>query len=389
MRLGAVEVMRPSWMGASKAAFACPQYCPTPSSARWWGAMRLAVSCSAQGGGVLVTGAAGFIGSHVVERLLWMGERVVAIDSMSEGSGPYPAAWKEHNTRFLQALSDEGDTPGTVKFIRADIRDRQAVEAAFQDPAGISRVCHLAAVSGVADTLQRPEEGVAVNVGGTALLMDCAGRAGCRSFVLASSGSVYGDTASPRAMREEEASRELISPYAASKMSAELMAPVFSSMHGLPATVLRVFTTYGPRGRPDMVVQRFMERMLSGQSIQQFGSGESFRDYVYVEDVACAFTTALFHDALDAAPTGPTRTYNVAGGRCITLAQLIRLVEEATGVQAQVEVREQRQADVRGTYADISAAELWLGWKPEVSLEEGLRRTVEWTLTDHGYVTGQ
>mmetsp|Transcript_20880 Transcript_20880/g.57905 ORF Transcript_20880/g.57905 Transcript_20880/m.57905 type:complete len:275 (+) Transcript_20880:99-923(+) len=135
MRLGAVEVMRPSWMGASKAAFACPQYCPTPSSARWWGAMRLAVSCSAQGGGVLVTGAAGFIGSHVVERLLWMGERVVAIDSMSEGSGPYPAAWKEHNTRFLQALSDEGDTPGTVKFIRADIRDRQAVEAAFQDPA--------------------------------------------------------------------------------------------------------------------------------------------------------------------------------------------------------------------------------------------------------------
>ena len=272
-------------------------------------------------GAWLVTGAAGFIGSHVVERLLRSGAKVIAIDNLDE-NGPYPVEWKEANVDLLADVAVKTRESGSrLVFARCDARDRARLHALFQGgdelPTGIddldsldegddepmpavSRVIHLGARSGVASAASDPEGAVDANVASTAVLLDLAARQHCASFTLASSGSVYGEchvdeSGEPIASVERDSTSDPISPYAATKRAAGLMSRAYVSpgSGGMRVTVCRVFTVYGPRGRPDMAVYRFITALQSGDRIFRFGDGNStWRDYLHVDDVVSGLISA-------------------------------------------------------------------------------------------------
>ena len=332
---------------------------------------RAALSVRAEKRTVLVTGGAGVVGSHVVAALLRRGADVVSLDPCTS-NWPYPAAWKESNLQLLRAVAEESG--GRLHVCRGSCVDRGDVSAALQAAGRVSSVLHLAAFSGVAGTLA--EDAISVNVGGTGVVAELARRAGVERFVLASSGAVYGDRG--EAMRdtgysEAHAADAPLSVYAATKRSAELVTHAAVVNSGMCATVLRLFTVYGERGRPDMAPYRFVRDITAGTPLTVYGDGGAWRDYVHVSDVAAAALAA----ALDTSRE-PFRVYNVAGGRAVRLRDFISAVEVACGKQASVTRLPERAGDVGGTHADIRKAARELGWHPAVSLEEGLRHTAAW-----------
>ena len=368
-------------------------------------------------GAWLVTGAAGFIGSHVVERLLRSGAKVIAIDNIDE-NGPYPVEWKEANVDLLADVAVKTRGKGSrLVFARCDARDRARLHALFQGgdelPTGIddldsldegddepmpavSRVIHLGARSGVASAASDPEGAVDANVASTAVLLDLAARQHCASFTLASSGSVYGEchvdqSGEPIASVENDSTSDPISPYAATKRAAELMARAYVSpgSGGMRVTVCRVFTVYGPRGRPDMAVYRFITALQSGDRIFRFGDGNStWRDYLHVDDVVSGLISAAVRG--ETAETAGVVDHkpafaivNLASGTPTRLGELIDAVARSVGldeasVGEMVLEKPGRVGDVGGTYADVSAARLLIGWAPEVGLEDGVARTAGW-----------
>ena len=332
-----------------------------------------ALSVRAEKRTVLVTGGAGFVGSHAIAALLRRGADVVSLDPCTS-NWPYPAAWKESNLQLLRAVAD--DTGSSLHICRGSCVERGDVSAALQAAGRVSSVLHLAAFSGVAGTLA--EEAISVNVGGTAVVAELARKAGVERFVLASSGAVYGDRG--EAMRdvgysEAHAADAPLSVYAASKRSAELVTHAAVVNGGMCATVLRLFTVYGERGRPDMAPYRFVRDISVGTPLTVYGDGGAWRDYVHVEDVAACFLAAAFDTSRE-----PFRLFNVAGGQAVRLRDFIRAVEAACGKQASLVRLPERAGDVGGTHADVRKALRELGWRPAVSLEEGLRRTAAWWL---------
>ena len=309
---------------------------------------------------VLVTGAAGFIGSILAQRLLDEGREVVALDSLDSF---YSVAEKRRNLASLESAK-------RFEFVEADVRDARALGRLLSGPRP-DGVVHLAALAGVRPSLERPAEYADVNVVGTARLLEACVRAGVDRFVFASSSSVYGERADGEPFRETDSVGHPISPYAATKRAGELLAHSFHHTHGLSVVCARIFTAYGPRQRPDLAVRAFAERILRGEPIPVFGDGKSVRDFTYVEDLVDGLVRALDSGL-------PFEVLNLAGGCTVTVLEVLELLERALGRSARIEWLPRQTGDVSRTWADIGAAHRLLGYAPRTSLEQGIARFVEW-----------
>lgn len=307
---------------------------------------------------VLVTGAAGFIGSTLVDRLLAEGREVVGLDVFDAF---YAEALKRRNLR--SALKQPG-----FRLVVADVRDSSALEALLAE--GFGAIVHLAALAGVRPSLERPGDYADVNVTGTTRLLEAACRHGSPRIVLASSSSVYGER-SEGPFRETDTVDHPVSPYAATKKACELLAHAFHHSAGLPVCCARIFTAYGPRQRPDLAIRKFAERMLCDEPIPIYGDGSSQRDFTYVDDLVEGLVRAL--DAgID------WSVLNFGAGRTVPLLEVVRVLEETLGVKARLEWLPMQPGEVSRTWADIRAARAALGYAPSVSFEEGVRRFVTW-----------
>lgn len=308
---------------------------------------------------ILLTGAAGFIGSHTAERLLAAGHGVTGLDNFDPYYDPaikhrnIEAAKRNPNYRFI-----EGD------FTSAELLDRLLPEGRFD------AVIHLAAQAGVRPSLVDPLRYARVNISGVITLLEALRRHGPKRLVAASSSSVYGNT-TPVPFREDAICVQPQSPYGASKRAGEVYCGMYSQLYGLKTIVVRPFTVYGPRQRPDMAIAAFARRILLGETITLFGDGSSARDYTFVQDLVGGLLGAL------AFPVS-FGIYNLGGEHPISLSGLVEALERATGRKALVERAPMQAGDVERTYADVARARKDLGYNPEVPLEEGLRRTVEW-----------
>ncbi|MFP4224309.1 MAG: GDP-mannose 4,6-dehydratase [Phycisphaeraceae bacterium] len=318
---------------------------------------------------VLVTGAAGFIGSHLAQALLAQGRRVVGMDNFCSF---YDPAIKRRNVAEL------AQSPG-FEFVEADIRDRKAVFGAMAVHRPGAAV-HLAAMAGVRPSIENPDLYAAVNLSGTVNLLDAAVEHGARRFVFASSSSVYGNNRKVP-FAEADPVDEPISPYAATKKAGELLTHTYWHVHRLPVVCLRFFTVFGPRQRPDLAIAKFLQRVSDGRPIPVFGDGSTSRDYTYVGDIVSGVVAALDHcsDHMpgEGGPTGH-RVYNLGGSTPVTLSEMIATIERVVGRRAKIDPRPAQPGDVNRTVADLARARQELGYEPTTRLEEGIARQWAW-----------
>jgi UDP-glucuronate 4-epimerase len=308
---------------------------------------------------VLVTGAAGFIGSTLVDRLLAEGREVVGLDSFDPF---YPEDQKQRNLASALGAS-------TFQLVRGDIRNADTVASLFSETR-FNSVVHLAALTGVRPSLELPAVYADVNVHGTSIVLEAAVNHGNPRVVFASSSSVYGEREGGP-FRETDPVERPISPYAATKRAGELVAHAFHHAHDLSVTCARIFTAYGPRQRPDLAIRKFAERMLEGVPIPVFGDGHSLRDFTYVDDLVDGLVKAIDRD-LDFA------ILNLGCGRKVTVLEVIELLEKTLRVPAEIEWLPAQTGDVRRTWSDTRAAREALGFEPRVSIEEGIARFADW-----------
>ena len=308
-------------------------------------------------GTYLVTGAAGFIGSKTAERLLERGDAVVGIDNMNDY---YDVRLKEERVEALTRF-------GAFTFRKLDIEDLGALEALAAEYR-FDAVVNLAARAGVRYSMDNPFIYMSTNAMGTLNLLDLCRKRGIGKFVLASTSSLYAGQEMP--FSETLAVNTPISPYAASKKAAEAMSYSYHYLYGIDVTVVRYFTVYGPSGRPDMSVYRFIKWIDEGTPLEVFGDGSQSRDFTYVDDIAEGTVRAL-------RPLG-FEVINLGGSEPHRLDEMIGLVEKYTGKKARIDHKPFHKADIMATWADTGKAERLLGWKATVGLEEGIRRSVEW-----------
>lgn len=311
---------------------------------------------------VLVTGAAGFIGSHLVERLLTQGYRVVGLDNFDDFYSP---AIKCNNIRTL--AQKDG-----FQLVEGDIRDAPFLDRVFSEN-DIGVVAHLAARAGVRPSLEAPLLYQDVNIRGTINLLEASRTFGVERFVFASSSSVYG-LGAEAPFSESGSLGYPISPYAASKAAGELFCRTYSHLYRLPVVVLRLFTVYGPRQRPEMAIHRFVRMVDEGQEVSLFGDGGAERDYTYIDDIVAGFEAAL--DRRE----GTFDIFNLGGGKAVDLNYLLSLIEGALGKKARIRKLSPQPGDVPLTLADIRRAQAALGYRPRVRIEEGIGLFVRWYL---------
>jgi UDP-glucuronate 4-epimerase len=312
-------------------------------------------------GRILLTGAAGFIGSHLTDRLLARGEEVVGLDLFDAF---YDPAIKERN--LASARDHQGFT-----LVRGDIRDTDLLRSL---PADVGAVVHLAARAGVRPSIQDPALYTSVNVLGTTTLLDFARERGIRPFVFASSSSVYGNNEKVP-FHEEDRVDHPISPYAATKKAGELLCHTATHLDGITTACLRFFTVYGPRQRPDLAIHKFARLMAAGEEIPMFGDGSTQRDYTYIDDILDGV-----EGALDFARREEARfeIFNLGESRTVSLTEMIQVVGEEMGVEPRIRRLPMQPGDVLRTWADVSRARELLGYDPRTDFREGIRRFVEW-----------
>jgi UDP-glucuronate 4-epimerase len=308
---------------------------------------------------VLVTGAAGFIGSHVVDALLAKGDKVIGVDCFNDYYDPQV---KEKN------ISQHKDNPNFVLY-RDDIVDMKAMRIVFSKHK-IDKICHLAARAGVRPSIQEPLLYNEVNITGTLNLLELAREFNVKYFVSASSSSVYGKNKKVPFSETDNVDNP-VSPYAATKKAGELLCYTYSHLYNINVTCLRFFTVYGPRGRPDMAPYMFTKNIMEGKSIKKFGNGSSKRDYTYIADITDGVIKALDKEFR-------YEIINLGNSDTIDLNSFISLVEEITNKKAIIEQLPDQPGDVPITYADPKKAEELLGFKAKTSFREGMRKFYEW-----------
>ncbi len=318
---------------------------------------------------MLLTGGAGFIGSHVAEALLRCGAQLIIVDNLDEF---YPPAWKKANLEEVRQV-------GAYDFFQLDICDVEElgkVMARTQPEV----VVHLAARAGVRPSIEQPRLYERVNVGGTVNLLEAAREFGVRRFVFGSSSSVYGAT-SRAPFSENQVELRPISPYAATKLAGEMLAYTYAHLFALPVVCLRFFTAYGPRQRPDLAIHKFTALTEAGKPVPFFGDGTSGRDYTYVDDIVAGVLAAVDYEVPLVHGGAPFDVFNLGNSHPVTLAELVRLLEAALGRKMQLDRKPPQPGDVPLTWADISKARRLLRYQPGTPIEEGLKRFVQWYRT--------
>jgi len=313
---------------------------------------------------VLITGGAGFIGSHLTERLLARGDSVTALDEFNDY---YDPAIKRAN---VASFLDRAD----YRLVEGDIRDAARVDRLFHD-SGFDAVVHLAARAGVRPSLAQPILYEEVNCIGTLHLLEAARHHGPENFVFGSSSSVYGiNEKVPFA--EDDPVEQPISPYATTKRAGELLCFNYHHLYGLKTSCLRFFTVYGPRQRPEMAIHKFTRRLARGDSIPMFGDGSTRRDYTYIDDIIDGVVAAL--DARFG-----FEILNLGGAETTSLADLVRWIAGELEVEPTIEYLPDQPGDVPLTYADVAKARRLLGYAPRVPIREGIKKFVEWYRTNN------
>jgi len=320
---------------------------------------------------LLVTGIAGFIGSHLAERLLARGDALVGLDCYEETL--YPAALHEQNLAVVRAAASSRG--GALDFVHGDLADEATVNALFEQHR-FDAVVHLGGIAGVRPSLAHPLRYERSNVRGTLVVLEAMRRAGVRRLVFASSSSVYGSR-SEVPFREIDPAVHPASPYAATKRAGELLCDNYAGLYGLNVASLRFFTVYGPRQRPEMAIHKFARHILAGEPLPFYGDGSTARDYTFIDDIIDGVVAALDSTAADGSTSGH-RIYNLGGSRTTSLSQLVTLLERAIGKPAQLDRQPDQPGDVPITCADVTEAERAFGYRPKVAIEDGMTRFVDW-----------
>ena len=308
---------------------------------------------------ILVTGAAGFIGSHMTDRLLSCGHRVVGIDNFCDF---YDQAIKRRNLESAMKHSN-------FELVELDIRDRAAILDAFAKYQP-NIVVHLAAMAGIRASIEKPGYYTAVNIGGTVNLLDAAVVHRTDKFIFASSSSVYGNNEKVP-FAEDDSVDHPISPYAATKKAGELICHTYWHVHRLPTACLRFFTVFGPRQRPDLAICKFLRLIAAGQTIPMFGDGSTSRDYTFIGDIVAGIFATM--DRCDR-----YRVYNLGGCHPVRLSDMISTIERVTGKTASIKQQPMPQGDVSRTWADLSRSRAELDYNPATTLEDGIGRQWQW-----------
>lgn len=310
---------------------------------------------------VLLTGAAGFIGSHLSERLLSEGHEVVGLDNFDDF---YDPAVKEKN---LEPSLDHG----SFQLVRRDVRDPGLDEIL---PTDLDTIIHVAAKAGVRPSLEDPALYLDVNVNGTLHLLEMAQKLSVHRFVFASSSSVYGDNVSVP-FSEDDRVDHPISPYAATKRAAELLCHTYTHLHGISCLCLRYFTVFGPRQRPDLAIHKFARLMDRGQEIPVYGDGGSERDYTFIEDIIDGSVAGVRW--VNRNP-GTFEIVNLGGNKAVSLREMVRILGEELGVDPMIRRLPMQPGDVRRTSADVRKAGHLLGYDPQWPFRDGIREFVKW-----------
>ena len=308
----------------------------------------------------LVTGGAGFIGSHLVERLLQTGHEVDVLDEFNDYYDPR-IKWAN-----LHAVH------GQIRIHEADIRDAAAVDR-IVSAGGYGSIIHLAARAGVRPSIKEPRLYIDANIIGTFNLLEAARQAGIPRFISASSSSVYG-VLKTAPFREDMALSETISPYAATKLAAEQLCSNYSHLYGMRTVSLRFFTVYGPRQRPDLAIHKFTRFIHEGKPIDQYGDGSTRRDYTYIDDIIQGVMACLTYEGR------LCDVFNLGESQTTTLSELIQAIENTLGKKAEIKRMPDQPGDVPLTYADISKARSLLGYNPTTKIKDGIPRFVDWYL---------
>lgn len=320
---------------------------------------------------VVVTGAAGFIGSHTCERLVAAGHRVTGLDAFD--SYLYPADVKRSNAAELARLPAE-----QLRLIEGNICDPDAVAAAITGDVDV--VCHLAALAGVRPSLAQPLTYLRTNIEGTGVILERMRALGLQRLVFASSSSVYGVRpgveAEVAAFREDDPCLSPASPYAATKRMNELQVSAYRDLFGLGVFALRFFTVYGPRQRPDMAIHKFVHAVARGTPITLFGDGSSRRDYTFIDDIVSGVVASI-----ERITPGRYEIFNLGGTQTVSLQELVEIIERVVGKPAIVERRPLQPGDVPVTYANVDRARAALGYTPTTTPERGIERYWQWLLS--------
>lgn len=313
---------------------------------------------------VIVTGAAGFIGMHVAERLLDRGETVVGVDVFNAYYDP----------RLKEARAARLEGRDGFRMVRLDIAEHEAMRALVAD-SGADRVVHLAAQAGVRYSIDNPFAYERSNLAGHLSILEACRHAGIQHLVYASSSSVYGDRPlDGQGFREDDPTVSPVSLYAATKRSCELLSQSYARLYGFPQSGLRFFTVYGPWGRPDMAYYSFTRKIVRGEPIEVYGEGRMARDFTYIDDIVDGVLGVLDNPPAE----GAHEIYNIGDSQPVGLMEMIATLEGALGVQANKVMRPMQPGDVTATYADISKLNALTGYRPRVALGDGLPKFVDW-----------